>query len=118
MSTAIASKVALKSTQKHRLGCVITKGGRVISTGFNQMRPSRIIGRPTLHAEAAAILKVLNERRQHDLVGSHLYVSRWTTGGRIGMARPCAECMGLIRSVGIRTVHYTNDDGRTTTECV
>lgn len=113
MSTRIANKVALKSSHKHRMGAVIVKNGNVISTGYNRVRHSKLIGTPTLHAEAAAILKVLNEHRQHTLVGSHLFVSRWTRGGRLGLAKPCKHCESLIRAVGIDTVSYTTDTGET-----
>lgn len=111
MSTKIANKVALNSVHKHRVGAVITKGGSVVSTGYNQMRPSRLLNTPTLHAEAAAILKVLNEHRPHTLVGSHIFVSRWTKGGRIGLSKPCQKCSELIKSVGISSVTYTTNDG-------
>ncbi len=93
------------------MGAVVVKGSRILSTGFNQMRPSGLLRTNTLHAEAAAILKLLKEGRQHDLVGASLYVSRYTRGGRIGLARPCAVCMQLIRSVGIREVSFTTNEG-------
>lgn len=110
MSIRMASKVALKSTYKqHRLGAVVVKGGRILATGYNQLRPSKLIGTATLHAEAAAILELLKNQRQHDAVGADIYVSRWTRGGRIGMAKPCDQCMSLLRSVGISTVYFTTD---------
>jgi deoxycytidylate deaminase len=116
MSIRIASKEALKSQHKqHKLGAVIEKGGRILSVGYNSIRPSHVLKTNTLHAEAAAILKLLKDRRQHDLVGSNLYVSRFTRGGRIGMARPCPHCRSLAQSVGIRQVFYTTDEGTTET---
>ena len=92
------------------MGAVLVKGSRILAVGHNQLRPSRIIGTETLHAEAAAILKLLKEGRQHDLVNASLYVTRYTRGGRIGLARPCDVCMSLIRSVGIREVSYTTNE--------
>lgn len=116
MSFRIATKEALKSTfKKHRLGAVVVKGNRILSVGHNQLRPSAITKTKTLHAEAAAILKLLKERRLHDLVGSDLYVTRFTKSGRIGMAMPCEACQELIASVGIANVYYTTDTGET--EC-
>ena len=115
MSFRIASKEAVKSKhQQHKLGAVIVGGHRVLSTGYNQLRPSAIVGTSTLHAEAAAILKLLKEGRLSSLAGSEMYVTRFTKGGAVGIAKPCERCMDLIRSVGIRRVHYTNYDGVTT----
>lgn len=111
MSIRMASKIALKSAYKqHRLGAVVVKGGNILSTGYNQLRPSRLIGTATLHAEAAAILELLKNQRQHEAIGAVIYVSRWTRGGRIGLAKPCDKCMDLLRSVGISTVYFTTDD--------
>lgn len=114
MSFRIAQKEALKSSHKqHRLGAVIVKGGRILSTGYNELRPSKIIGTPTLHAEASAILKLLKEKRIHDLAGTNLYVSRYTRGGSVGIARPCNNCFDLIRSVGISRVYFTVNNAET-----
>lgn len=114
MSFRIAEKQALKSTfQQHRLGAVIVKGGRILATGFNSMRPSALIGTKTLHAEAAAILKLLKEKRLADLAGADIYVTRFTKGGAVGLSCPCHACRELCRSVGIRRAFYTLDDGST-----
>ena len=114
-----ASKEAIKSPFKqHKLGAVIFKGHRILAGGYNSLRPSRLLETPHLHAEAAAILKLLKERRLHDLCGSELYVTRFTRGGSVGCSKPCTACMDLIRSVGIKKVHYINTKGITeTTRC-
>lgn len=114
MSIRMAAKIAKQSTfKRHRLGAVIVKGHRILSTGYNEVRYSKTIGKNTLHAEASAIRKLLDRRALGDLVGADIYVSRYTRGGAIGMARPCPSCMGLIRAVGIRNVYFTQDDGST-----
>lgn len=113
----IAKHVSNNSTHKqHRLGAVIVKGGRILATGYNQLRPSKLIGTNTLHAEAHAVLHLLKSRRQADLIGADIYVNRYTRGGRIGLARPCSHCMELLRTVGIRRVFYTTDEGTTVME--
>lgn len=114
MSLRIAQKQALKSPHRqHRMGAVITKNGRILSTGYNEIRHSKTIGKNTLHAEASAIKKLLDARSLCSLIGSTMFVTRFTRGGRIGMAKPCVECASLIRSVGIRNVYYTDDSGNT-----
>lgn len=110
MSFRIASKEAVKSPHKqHKLGAVIVKGSRILSTGYNQLRPSRELRTETLHAEAAAVLKLLKEGRLSTLSGAEMYVTRFTRGGRVGLARPCQACRELLQSVGISRVHYTTD---------
>jgi deoxycytidylate deaminase len=112
----IACKTAEKSTfERHRLGAVIVRGHRVMSTGSNSIRYSKEIGKSTLHAEEAAIIQMLKSNRQHLLVGSELYVSRVRPNGTVGLAKPCSRCMDLILSVGISRVHYTTNDKTTET---
>jgi deoxycytidylate deaminase len=108
----IAGKQADKAPQnlRHKLGAVVVKGGRILSTGYNEVRYTKELKKPTLHAEQSAILKLLKRRRLHDLVGSSIYVYRRTPGGNLGNACPCSVCMDLIRSVGIKRVFYTEDN--------
>jgi len=112
MSFRVASKVAMKSPHhQHKLGAVIVKSGRVLSTGFNRLRPNSFLGVDTLHAEEAAILKLLQKQRLHDLSGAEIYVTRFTRGGAVGIAKPCHRCEDLIRSVGIKRIFYTDYSG-------
>ena len=112
MSFRAAFQQANKSKHnQHKVGAVVVKGGRVLSTGFNAMRPSSLLGTPTLHAEGAAILKLMKARRLHDLSGSDIYVTRFTRGGAVGCAKPCPACHALIESVGIRRIYYTDITG-------
>ncbi len=106
----IASKQALNSKfHRHHLGAVIVRGNRVLSTGYNEIRYSKELRKSNIHAEESAIVKLLKARRQNELVGADIYVSRVCPSGRSGLAAPCASCNALIRSVGINRVFYTTD---------
>ncbi len=112
MSFRIASKAAeLSPFHQHRVGAVVTKGERILSTGYNELRYTRELQKLSVHAEEAAILKLLKSRRQSSLVGADLYVTRFTPGGRIGLAKPCDMCQALIQAVGIRRVFFTTNGG-------
>ena len=89
-----------------------------MATGFNSRQSSGILKTPTRHAEAAAILKLLKEKRLNDLVGSTLYITRFKRSGVVGLAKPCKECQQLIKSVGISTVCFTDNFGNTIEEKV
>lgn len=106
----LANKAAAKSTFRFKVGAVITKGGRVLSTGTNKIRYSKHNDRPwpSVHAEEEAIMKVLKlPDGLAKLAGATIYVSRITADGNIGCAKPCPACQGLIDSVHIRKVIYT-----------
>ena len=109
----LANKQAVRSTYIYRLGAVITKGQRVLSTGYNRLAYCPLNKfKISKHAEMDAILKLM---RQHNglnsLAGSTIYVSRINKNGATLLARPCQRCMDLIQSVGIKDVIYTTANG-------
>ena len=111
-----ASRVASESVfHRARIGAVIAKGSRILSSGYNRIGYSKYLpNRPypeSIHAEEAAILKLLRERRLRDLAGSTIFVSRINRSGACRLSKPCRNCQDLIRSVGIKRVVYTTDTG-------
>ena len=56
-------------------------------------------------------MKLLKKNKLQDLIGSTIYVSRILKSGKSGLAKPCMECMCLIKSVGIKKIVYTTDSG-------
>lgn len=112
----LATKAAKGSKfVRARVGAVIVRGNRVLATGCNRIGYSRLLPDrafpESIHAEQQAILQLLKERRQHEMVGSTMYVSRVNNLGMARLSRPCDSCQRLIESVGIRKVIYTTDTG-------
>lgn len=107
-----ATKEANKSLLRFKVGAIIVSAGRIIASGFNERRFTRFLKDrrhiESLCAEQSAVLKLLTARRQDELVGSTLYVTRTNKHG-IAMAKPCKACQDIIRSVGIRKVYYTDE---------
>lgn len=110
---------SMSDVNRINIGAVLIKGKGIISSGYakskthpyqaqmNQRREKYKHRCSFLHAEFAAITSC----SVHDLSGSELYIYRETMDGEIGMCRPCAACMGLIKEKGIKTIHYTTRDG-------
>ncbi len=111
MSLKHACKQASNSTFfRARVGAVIVKGGRILSTGYNDLRYSKRNGRSwaSVHAEEMAIVKLLKQPNGlKQLAGSTLYVSRIKKDGSTGCAKPCKECKTLLDSVHIHKVIHT-----------
>lgn len=98
------------------MGAVIANKGRVLSTGINEVRYYKSCPTPrkwedSLHAEQSAILKLLNSNRQHELIGSTLFICRINRSSKPMLAKPCKYCEDLIKAVGIKRVVYTTDTG-------
>ena len=112
MSIRLTQKEALKSVfPRHRVGAVIVKGNRVVSTGYNKHGYSKITRYNTLHAEEMAVVRLLRHADFSALNGSTIYVTRFTPGGNVGLAKPCNRCSELLRSVGVSRVVYSGDNG-------
>lgn len=109
----LARSVAQSSLSKHRHGAVLTRGGNVISTGFNKDRndprlcsPEHILQHCSTHAEASAIMQAGPAAR-----GSVLYVVRVNKKSKLLNSRPCPRCWDAIRAAGVRKVVYSTDEG-------
>jgi deoxycytidylate deaminase len=97
----IALKKALENdVQRHRVGCAVVKGGKILSVEHNLY---------TKHAEERATNKVWRS----ELVGATVYVARpmYNEEVPIGLAKPCSDCEKLLRSLGIKKVVYSNNGG-------
>lgn len=108
----LASLIANKSKHKFRVGAVIVKGGRIVSSGCNKVgHPSSNRIYASVHAEEQAIHNLLIRNDLHTLANSVIYVSRIGADGRTRMAKPCDLCHKMIQSVGIKRIVYTTDTG-------
>lgn len=112
----IATREANKSVFfRARIGAVVSKGGRVLSVGCNEIRGYKTRTKKkwfdSVHAEQKAILELLMKGRQHDLVRATIFVSRITRDGELALAKPCPICQELIKAVGIKRVYYTTTSG-------
>ncbi len=101
-----ARNVSKQSLYHTQVGCVICKGNRPISIGFNKGKYNKEYGNPwrkSIHAECDAIR---NSGRSF-LRNGTAYVYRETKDGRQGMARPCDDCFGKLVRFGIKTIVYS-----------
>lgn len=111
MSVRLAIKTARLSKYKHRIGAVVSKGQRILSTAFNAVRYKQ--GRfkkkwiNSLHAEQAALLQVSPKK----LKGARLTVVRLMKDGSLGNACPCQFCRDMIFNYKLKEVVYSNMNG-------
>ena len=110
---------ARKSNYKFKIGAVIFKGSRIISSSHNYIRSCSAI-KPqyrkwfnSLHAEQAAIL---NSGDWSKLKGCDILVMKISkTEEHISNAMPCEFCMASLIKVGIKRVYYSDDNGNIST---
>lgn len=108
----LAFQEADLSTGRYKLGAVVFKNKRILSSGCNQVRhknnlhPKYLNWEGSICAEKMAILSA-----KRPLKGASILVVRKTPGGKVGLARPCKTCVEYLRYVGITNVYYTTNDG-------
>lgn len=95
--------------KQHKVGCVIAKGNKVLSWGYNRDKTHSKSPHAWayIHAEFDAIRKLNPE----DLVGTTIYIYREKKNGSLALAKPCDSCHSLIKDIGIKEVCYTTEDG-------
>lgn len=124
----IARECSLKSDYsgcgRARVGSVIVYNGSILAKGYNsdkthteQMKFNKWrykdSGNKYLPSKQHAEVAVLSKIKFLDIDFSrvHIYVYRELRDGKIAMARPCPACIAAIRSLGIKYIHYTTNDG-------
>ena len=104
-----AVEQCLKSDHNQKHGCVIFKGKRIYSVGYNV--PNRSVKSmlseyrrwdTSVHAEVSAIL---NAKR--DIQGLDILVIRLNSKKQFMMSKPCIHCMAYLDYVGIRNIYYS-----------
>ena len=111
----------LSDHPRHKLGCVVVLGHRIVSSGKNSNTKchalqakldKEVLGCECpglLHSEVDALRPLINNKV--DLSRASVYVYRQHKNGTLGLARPCPRCMKLIKQCGIKKVYYTTEGG-------
>lgn len=120
-----AKAMATLSDHKQQLGCVVVDGHKIISSGHNSRTKNHTMQaaidkkffqrdncKGPVHAELDALLPLI--KRKYNLTNATLYVYRQNALGMPAMARPCARCMNLIKTYGIKKMKYTTPEGYAT----
>ena len=102
-------------------GTVVVYKGKVIGAGYN-CHKSHPLQRAynierfldddkphSLHSEIHALYPLVGANIEWNKVCVFNYRQKRT--GEIGMSRPCASCMRLLKDLGVHHIYYTTDDG-------
>ena len=103
-----------------KIGCCAVYKHKIISSGCNSMKTNPTQKRfnshrfnvdtpHTIHAELACLLPLIN-RRDINFSDVSLYIYRELKSGDLSLAKPCASCEALIKSLGIRNIYYTGNN--------
>lgn len=116
---AAKSMSGLSNFKQHHIGAVAVCGHKIISSGYNSYKTNPAQKRlnihrfdadtpATIHAELSCLLPLIN-RRDVNFSDVSLYIFREYKNGDLALAKPCASCMALLKSLGVRHIYYTGD---------
>ena len=110
----------LSDFKQQHIGCVAVCGHKIISSGYNSCKTNPMQKRlnihrfeadtpATIHSELACLLPLI-KRKDVNFSNVTLYIYREHKSGNLALAKPCASCEALIRSLGIRSIYYTGNN--------
>lgn len=125
---AAKAMAGLSDFKQHHIGCVAVSGHKIISSGYNSCKTNPMQKRlnahrfdvdtnHTIHAELSCLLPLIN-RKDIDFSNVSLYIYREHKSGDLALAKPCASCAALIRSLGIRNIYYTGNNSYISEEII
>lgn len=100
--------------EPYKMGAVIFKGSRILSSGCNEIRGNGRIHPKyknfdnTIHAEQAAILSLKDWSKAK---GSNILVVRINKSGNFSLAYPCPMCQSFLKFLGLNMVYFSNREG-------
>lgn len=111
----LAIQIAASSPSRYRIGAVLLKKNKVISTAVNLEKKSHpfqakiakkvgMVPKIYLHAEVHALIRA---RCDVDTI----VVARLDKRGQLKLSRPCACCSFALQEAGITKVYYSTDNG-------
>lgn len=101
---SVAVMTAMKSPCKYKISCILVDDrGKIVATGFNHHSINgRKMGRPTLHAEADALNKII--KPSYNITA---FIYRKNSRN----INPCTACKALLKAYGVKRVFCTSDKG-------
>ncbi len=100
---------------RYKMGAVIFKGSRILSSGFNEFRASKILPQHkrfihTLHAEQAALVNA--RTNWTNFKNCSILVMRTNMSGNLSLAYPCKYCKSSLQHIGIKWVYFSDRKGQ------
>ncbi len=111
----LAVETAKTSPSRRKIGAVLLRKSKVVSTAVNLERKSHPIQakfakkvglcqKIYLHAEVSALIKAKED-------ADTIVVARVDKEDRLRMAKPCPICSFALEQAGINNIYYTTSEG-------
>lgn len=110
-----AKRQSKKANWIFNLGAVVFNKDRIISAGYNRTFSQ---GHGYSKNGACAELLAIQKAPAALLKGASIVVVRVRQSGTVGIAKPCYRCQKIIEKSGIKTLYYSDRNGKIVKESV
>ena len=111
------ANITIKTAKKSRYpvfrhGAVLESGGRIIAKGINVEKSRTPDASMSVHAEVAALKRLITKGRLKRDICVNIYVARVSPAERVVLSKPCDKCLKALRESGmVRSIFYSMNDG-------
>jgi deoxycytidylate deaminase len=102
----LAIEQSKKSTHKVKVGAVLANK-RPVARGYNKIKSHPIWANPSKHVKISIHAEIDCLMDSSASEGDTMYVYREDSLGWPALARPCVDCMKVLKERGIRKVIYS-----------
>tara|TARA_R110002012_G_scaffold319529_1_gene540511 strand:- start:8216 stop:8653 length:438 start_codon:yes stop_codon:yes gene_type:complete len=99
--TNIGRKRAKKSNCHYPMSALVLRNGKIVASGVNK----KGFRGTSIHAEIDALRQLRYNKKRAK--GSTMFISRHTKAGLYANAKPCANCLEVMKMVGVKQVAWT-----------
>lgn len=97
-----ARRLAPASNCRSKMASIIFRSKKsIIATGVNK----RGYRNSSIHAEIDALRSLRSQKKRAN--GASILIARFHKNGDFGMAKPCANCIEVLKMAGIKKVAWT-----------
>jgi deoxycytidylate deaminase len=105
-----ASNISRYSQYKFKLGAVLFKGSKILSTGFNTNKTHPKVMKYFKHGRVHAEFDCLLHADPNDIVGASIYVLRMNKQGETVIAKPCPMCAKMMKEFGVEEAFWSTSE--------
>jgi len=107
-----AKKIGFNNGHAFHLAAILFRGKDIIKIGTNSTKTHPKYHRVYSNGDEGSHLHAEMSVLRFSKPGDVITVMRWNSKGELTMSMPCTYCQEFIKDAGIKTVIYSNWDGK------
>ena len=107
----LAKNISKYSDHRVKVGAVISNRKPIgVASNKDKTHPRYADPYKTFHSSIHAEIRAIINCGKDNIRGSYIYVYRQHKNGTPAFARPCPNCLTILKEYGIRKVYFTTEE--------